>query len=80
MPQKISFTTPLHANTSITDTIKKLKTTCIENKNRENFVHVFEEDEIIITTCKTNLLFLNDNTETPLADGTLTYCEIVNYD
>jgi hypothetical protein len=59
---------------SITDTIQKVKIACIENKFKDNFVHVFEEDEIIIVTCKTNLLFLNDNTETLLADGTFTYC------
>ncbi|XP_025405636.1 uncharacterized protein LOC112679908 [Sipha flava] len=59
---------------SITDAIQKVKIACIENKSNEHFIHVFEEDEIIIVTCKTNLLFLNDNTETLLADGTFTYC------
>ncbi|KAE9543784.1 hypothetical protein AGLY_002014 [Aphis glycines] len=59
---------------SITDAIQKVKIASIENKSKENFVHVFEEDETIIVTCKTNLLFLNDNTETLLADGTFTYC------
>jgi len=42
-----------------------LKVFCINNKSKEKLVHVFELDEIIIIiTCKTNLLFLNDNTET----------------
>jgi hypothetical protein len=49
---------------SITDAIQKVKIVCIKNKSKENFVHLLDEDKIIIVTCKTNLLFLNDNTET----------------
>jgi len=57
----------------MTDAIQKVKIACIGNKSEDNFVHVFEEDEIIIVPCKTNLLFLIGNTETLLADGAFAY-------
>jgi len=59
---------------SLSDALNKVKESNITLNNGEQFVFVNESTQIIIVTCKTNLLFLCNEIEFILADGTFTYC------